>query len=76
VSGPLKQDYLVKGVNPDRKSVVLQQAGGLGFKLRSSSCKHDNNASLDEDLRQGTRTKFKDRYLECCLYTEKEHFRI
>jgi hypothetical protein len=30
---------LAKGVNPGRKSVVLQEAGGLGLRLAFSSCK-------------------------------------
>jgi hypothetical protein len=39
VSGSLKRDYSAKGVNPDRKSVVPQQVGGLGLRLTSSSFK-------------------------------------
>jgi hypothetical protein len=39
VSGALKLNHLAKGVNPDSKSVLLQEVGGLGLKLISSSCK-------------------------------------
>jgi hypothetical protein len=40
VSDAQKWDYLAKGVNPDRKSVVLQQVGGLGLRVTVSSCKN------------------------------------
>jgi hypothetical protein len=33
ISGALKQKILAKGVNPDRKSLVLQDCWGLGMGL-------------------------------------------
>jgi hypothetical protein len=40
MGGRVKSECLAKGVNPDRISVVLQEVGGLGLRLTSSSCKH------------------------------------
>jgi hypothetical protein len=39
VASEIKRDYLAKGVNSDRKPVVLQQSSGLGMRLTSPSCK-------------------------------------
>jgi hypothetical protein len=57
VSGALNRDYLAKGVNPDRKSMVLKQEVGLGLRLTSSSSNNVEvetpDTSLDDGLKQG-----------------------
>jgi hypothetical protein len=45
----LAWDYFAKGGNPDRKSVVPQQVGGLGLRL-SSSCKNFQRRKSKKDI--------------------------
>jgi hypothetical protein len=51
VSGALKRDYLAKGVNSGRKSVVLQHVGGLGLRLTYSASKNFEVEKLNKTIK-------------------------
>jgi hypothetical protein len=40
----------LRGVTPDRKSVLFQQVGRLGFRLTSSSCKHFQSRESEQTI--------------------------
>jgi hypothetical protein len=50
VSGTLNWDYLTKGVNPDGRSMVPQQVGGLGWRLKFSSYKKFKVENLNKTM--------------------------